>query len=100
MAKVLITGTSRGIGFATALAVARAGHIVYATLRKPEAGGALREAAQNEGLPISIVTMDVDSQESVDSGYVRHSRRSRMYRRPGEQRGHRARRVNRSTPVQ
>jgi NAD(P)-dependent dehydrogenase (short-subunit alcohol dehydrogenase family) len=66
MAKVLITGTSRGIGFATALAVARAGHVVYATLRNPEAGAALREAAQNEGLPISIVTMDVDSQESVD----------------------------------
>jgi NAD(P)-dependent dehydrogenase (short-subunit alcohol dehydrogenase family) len=67
MAKVLITGTSRGIGFATALAVARAGHTVYATLRTPEAGRALREAAQNERLAISIVTMDVDSQESVDT---------------------------------
>ncbi len=67
MAKVLITGTSKGIGFATALALGRAGHTVYATLRKPEAGGALLDAAQHERLPISIVTMDVDSQESVDT---------------------------------
>ncbi len=67
MARVLITGTSKGIGFATAIALGRAGHTVYATMRKPEQGGMLREAAQNERLPISIVKMDVDSQESVDA---------------------------------
>ena len=35
MASVLITGTSKGIGLETALAFARAGHQVYATMRNP-----------------------------------------------------------------
>jgi NAD(P)-dependent dehydrogenase (short-subunit alcohol dehydrogenase family) len=59
MTKVLITGTNRGIGSATAIAVARAGHTVYATMRDPARGRALAEIAQRERLPISIVGMDV-----------------------------------------
>jgi len=67
MAKVLITGTNRGIGAVTAIAVARAGHTVYATMRDPARGRALAEIAQRERLPISIVRMDVDIDESVDA---------------------------------
>jgi NAD(P)-dependent dehydrogenase (short-subunit alcohol dehydrogenase family) len=67
MAKVLITGTSKGIGFSTAVALGRAGHTVFATMRKPEQDRTLREVVQNERLPVSIVKMDVDSQESVDA---------------------------------
>jgi len=67
MTKVLITGTNRGIGSATAIAVARAGHTVYATMRDPARGRALAEIAQRERLPISIVGMDVDVDESVDA---------------------------------
>ncbi len=38
MASILVTGTSEGIGLATALVLGRAGHTVYATMRNP--GGA------------------------------------------------------------
>jgi NAD(P)-dependent dehydrogenase (short-subunit alcohol dehydrogenase family) len=67
MSKVLITGTSSGIGLETALVLGRAGHTVYATMRNLERGGALRKAVENEHLPISIWTMDVDADDSVDA---------------------------------
>jgi NAD(P)-dependent dehydrogenase (short-subunit alcohol dehydrogenase family) len=50
MAKVLITGTSQGIGLETALVLGREGHTVYATMRNRERGGVLHEAAQKERL--------------------------------------------------
>ncbi len=61
MSKVLITGTSSGIGFETALVLGRGGHRVFATMRNLERGAALREVVEKEQLPISIVQMDVDS---------------------------------------
>jgi NAD(P)-dependent dehydrogenase (short-subunit alcohol dehydrogenase family) len=67
MARVLITGTSSGIGFATALAFGRAGHTVAATMRDPKRGARLAEIAAQEKLPIGISAMDVDSDESVAS---------------------------------
>ncbi|MES2220806.1 MAG: SDR family NAD(P)-dependent oxidoreductase, partial [Acidobacteriota bacterium] len=68
MASVLITGTSKGLGFATALTVARAGHTVYATMRNPARSSELAETAAQEGLPIYVSTMDVDSDSSVKAG--------------------------------
>lgn len=65
MAKVLITGTSSGIGLATALELGRAGHKVYATMRNPARAPELGERTSRERLPISILTMDVDSDRSV-----------------------------------
>lgn len=65
MASVLITGTSKGIGFESALAFARAGHTVYATMRNPAKSPQLAEIAASENLPISVSTMDVDSDQSV-----------------------------------
>jgi NAD(P)-dependent dehydrogenase (short-subunit alcohol dehydrogenase family) len=64
-ARVLITGTSSGIGLATALELARAGHEVYATMRSPARALELGERAASEGLPVSIFPMDVDSDQSV-----------------------------------
>jgi len=64
MATILITGTSRGIGFEAALTCARAGHTVHATMRSPLQSGLAQSAAQ-EKLPIHIFTMDVDSDKSV-----------------------------------
>jgi len=65
MSSVLITGTSKGIGFEAALAFGRAGHKVHATMRKPSRSPELAEAAAREKLPITISTMDVDSDQSV-----------------------------------
>ena len=67
MASVLITGTSTGIGLATALALGRAGHKVYATMRNPSRAPELGQTALAEKLPIKISVMDVDSDSSVKS---------------------------------
>ena len=65
MANVLITGTSSGIGLATALECARAGHKVFATMRNPAGAPQLGEVAKRESLPIEIRSLDVDSDKSV-----------------------------------
>jgi NAD(P)-dependent dehydrogenase (short-subunit alcohol dehydrogenase family) len=65
MVSVLITGTSKGIGFEAALAFARAGHTVHATMRNPAQSPALAETAAHEKLPITVSAMDVDSDDSV-----------------------------------
>lgn len=71
MATVFITGTSTGIGLATALAFARAGHRVAATMRNPGRAPELAEAASREKLPITVLAMDVDSDASVRDGVGR-----------------------------
>ncbi len=68
MASVLVTGTSTGIGLATALRLGRAGHQVYATMRNPSRAPELAEKTAQEKLPIKISTMDVDSDSSVKTG--------------------------------
>jgi NAD(P)-dependent dehydrogenase (short-subunit alcohol dehydrogenase family) len=67
MRSVLITGTSKGIGYETALAFARAGYCVHATMRDPSRSPALGEIAAKENLPITVTVMDVDDDESVRS---------------------------------
>jgi NAD(P)-dependent dehydrogenase (short-subunit alcohol dehydrogenase family) len=66
MPVALVTGTSTGIGFATALHLARHGHRVVATMRNPAKAGPLAEAARAEGLPLVIRELDVTRPESVD----------------------------------
>ena len=69
MSNIVITGTSRGIGLATALELARAGHQVVATMRNPAGSPELGEQAAKEKLPVRIETMDVDSDESVKQAF-------------------------------
>jgi NAD(P)-dependent dehydrogenase (short-subunit alcohol dehydrogenase family) len=68
MQSALITGTSKGIGFETALAFSRAGYRVHATMRNPTNSPALSEIAARENLPIVVTAMDVDSDRSVETG--------------------------------
>ena len=67
MSVVLITGCSTGLGFATAETMARAGHQVYATMRNPQRAPELGQLAERDNLPITILPMDVDSDESVSA---------------------------------
>jgi NAD(P)-dependent dehydrogenase (short-subunit alcohol dehydrogenase family) len=71
MATVLVTGTSKGIGFETALAFGRAGHRVAATMRSPGNSPELAAVAAREKLPITVSALDVDSDESVRDGVAR-----------------------------
>ncbi len=71
MLNIVITGASRGIGLATALELAQAGHQVIATMRDPTGSPELGEQAAKESLPIRIETMDVDSDDSVKQAFGR-----------------------------
>jgi NAD(P)-dependent dehydrogenase (short-subunit alcohol dehydrogenase family) len=71
MSNIVISGASRGIGMATALVLARAGHQVVATMRSPASNPELGQIAKAENLPIRIETMDVDSDASVNSCFSR-----------------------------
>lgn len=63
---VLITGSSTGIGRATALRFARRGDRVYATMRDPDAAGReLREVGGAEELDLRTLHLDVTVDESV-----------------------------------
>jgi len=71
-ANVLITGTSSGFGKLTALALARKGYKVWATMRNPEGKNfekkeALLKNAKSENLSIIVIEMDVTSDESVNN---------------------------------
>lgn len=63
----LVTGSSSGIGYQTALHLAREGYRTYATMRDLSKSGPILEAAAKEGLPISVAELDVDSEESISS---------------------------------
>ena len=68
MTVTLVTGTSTGIGEATALHLSRLGHTVYASMRAPDAsGGGLRRVAEEERLDLELIALDVDDSASVAS---------------------------------
>jgi NAD(P)-dependent dehydrogenase (short-subunit alcohol dehydrogenase family) len=60
---VLITGCSTGIGFETALLLARQGYRVFATMRDLKKARPLKDAST--GLPVEVLPLDVDKAPSV-----------------------------------
>jgi NAD(P)-dependent dehydrogenase (short-subunit alcohol dehydrogenase family) len=65
MTVALVTGTSSGIGLATAVALARAGHTVAATMRNPNAAGDIERIVAVEKLPVVISELNVNDDASV-----------------------------------
>jgi NAD(P)-dependent dehydrogenase (short-subunit alcohol dehydrogenase family) len=65
MAVVLITGCSSGIGLEAALAFARRGDRVHASMRNPAKADRLRGRLAAEGLSVEIVELDVVDDTSV-----------------------------------
>ena len=69
---IVITGASSGFGALTARALARAGHIVYASMRETKGRNApqveeARKFAKENNVDLRPVELDVASQESVDA---------------------------------
>lgn len=63
----LVTGSSSGIGFETSLALARDGFLTFASMRDISKGAKIQEIAKKENLPINIIELDVDKEESIVS---------------------------------
>ena len=63
----LVTGCSSGIGLETAISLAREGHFTYATMRNMKKSEDLDKIVNDEDLPIKILELDVDDEESVDN---------------------------------
>ena len=67
----VVTGSSTGIGFETALLLARSGFDTYATMRNLEKSGAIVEAARKGNLPIQVLQLDVIDDKSVKNAINR-----------------------------
>ncbi len=61
---ILITGSSTGIGRACALRMAQKGHRVFAAVRRPEDGEALRRQAPEHIVPLCL---DVTREEEIEA---------------------------------
>src|ERR1700716_2812994 len=66
MVIALITGTSSGIGLATAVSLARRGHKVIATMRNLQGATELQKIISTEQLPITVADLDVNDDTSVE----------------------------------
>jgi NAD(P)-dependent dehydrogenase (short-subunit alcohol dehydrogenase family) len=71
MALALVTGSSTGIGLATAVSLARAGHTVVAAMRNLDRGAEIRKIAESEKLPIHLALLDVDDDASVHDAFAK-----------------------------
>jgi NAD(P)-dependent dehydrogenase (short-subunit alcohol dehydrogenase family) len=61
----LVTGSSSGIGYETAITLARARIHTYASMRSFKKSKAITEMARTENLPLQAVKLDVNDDSSV-----------------------------------
>ncbi|ABX13217.1 SDR family oxidoreductase [Nitrosopumilus maritimus] len=63
----LVTGSSSGIGLEASLALAKDGYHTFASMRDTSKAGELENAAKKDNLPIEVIELDVDKEESIVS---------------------------------
>jgi NAD(P)-dependent dehydrogenase (short-subunit alcohol dehydrogenase family) len=61
----IVTGTSTGIGFETSLLLARNGFYTFATMRDTRKSTKIEKIANDENLPLEVLTLNVDDSNSV-----------------------------------
>lgn len=61
----VVTGSSSGIGYETALTLARNGFTTFATVRNLGKAGQIQSVASEEKLPIHVIQLDVTDDSSV-----------------------------------
>ncbi len=64
---VLITGTSTGVGFESAILFAKNGFKVYASMRNTSKSDSLKEIIRKENLDIEVLQLDVTDIKSINS---------------------------------
>ena len=65
----VVTGANSGIGRATALRLAQSGHRVFGTMRSLERGQKLRDLADDLGVEIDEIELDVTNDDSVKQAF-------------------------------
>ena len=70
----VVTGSPSGIGYATALQLARSGYHAFATMRKPTKGQDFRRVGESEKLSIDIELLDVTKLDFVKDAISKISR--------------------------
>jgi len=66
----VVTGANSGIGRATALHLAAAGYTVWGTVRSLEKATKLKSMAEQAGVEVRLVELDVGDDESVRTGFA------------------------------
>jgi NAD(P)-dependent dehydrogenase (short-subunit alcohol dehydrogenase family) len=66
----VVTGANSGIGRATAIHLASQGHDVYGTVRATSRTDKVRAMADEAGVEVHLVELDVADEESVRAGFV------------------------------
>ena len=67
----VVTGANSGIGRATAIHLAAQGYVVYGTVRSVDKAGKLRSMADEAGVEVSLVELDIADDTSVADGFAR-----------------------------
>lgn len=65
MKVAIVTGSSSGIGFSTAIMLARNSFYTYASMRNISKANTIREIAKKENLPLQVIQLDVTDDRSV-----------------------------------